>query len=99
MGEARIDMEEMTRSLTGFDEIAIERAWGKAFNDLGGTTLARALLFVAERRDGMKDADAYRAVMDLRLDALESRFEVADDEVVTEGKAPAIETAPTPISS
>jgi len=91
----RLDPEQVAGSCTGFDEIAIERAFGRELTDLGESTRAlRALLFVVHRRDGMSDPDAYRSAMSLTLDELMGHFEQPDGddvaaqiEAVIEGKA------------
>lgn len=91
---ARLDPEQVAGSCTGFDELAIERAFGRELTDLGESTRAlRALLFVVRRRGGLSDTDAYRAVMNLSLDELMGHFEEPDDgdvveqiEAVIEGK-------------
>lgn len=68
-----LDFEELSRSLNGFDEIAIERYFHKPFHELSATTLVRALVFIAEKRDGMGDQDAFKKVMDMPISALEAR--------------------------
>jgi hypothetical protein len=73
-----IDMEQAARSLNGFEEIAVEGKFGRAFTDLRGTTMARALLFVVEKRAGMNDTDAFRTVMLLSIEDLEARFAKPD---------------------
>ena len=91
----RLDPEQVAGSCTGFDELAIERAFGRELTDLGESTRAlRALLFVVHRRDGMSDPDAYRSAMSLTLDELMGHFEQPDGddvaaqiEAVIEGKA------------
>ena len=63
-------IEEVTESLTGFDEIAIEKHfhidWMKIAEEKP-TFLPRCLLFVLRRREGMNDPDAYNAVMGMSL--------------------------------
>lgn len=84
-------ISEMTNSLTGFDEIAIAKHFGGEFTDLAEnkpTTLGRALVFVAERRDGKTDQEAFQVAMDLPLGTCQSYF--ADEAVDPLGE----ETAP-----
>lgn len=91
----KLDPEQVAGSCTGFDELAIERAFGRELTDLGESTRAlRALLFVVRRRDGLSDPDAYRDVMSLSLNDLMDHFEQPDDgdalaqiEAAIEGKA------------
>lgn len=93
----KIEAEKFTRSLTGFDEIGIKRVFGVALGDLEGGLVPRALLWVAERRGGMSDADAFRKVMEMPLGDIEERF-TGDDEDVELGKATTTETPSTPTS-
>jgi len=96
-GTGKLDMEELSRSLTGFDEIAIQKRFGADFTALPGTLAARALLFVHKTREGRAPADAFNAVMGLRIDAVEQEFEVPDEvREAAEGKARAARaTRPT----
>lgn len=76
-------MSEVMESLNGFDEIAIEQAFGAPITDLletKPTTGARALLFVIRRRDGMKDNEARKAVMEMRLGDVQGYFVDDEDE-------------------
>lgn len=78
----RQSMTEVTESLTGFDEIAIEQAFGAGIGDLlenKATTAARALLFVLRRRDGLKDGEARKVVMEMRLGDVQDYFDTGDE--------------------
>lgn len=77
-------MEEVTRSLTGFDELAIEHWFERPLTRLSATMQGRALLFVLLRRDGEKDGKAHRAAMTMPLGDLDERF---DGTVEMPGKA------------
>lgn len=85
---------EAMKSLNGFDEIAIEKAFGKEFDDLNGRDTIRAIIFVLERRAGSTDKDAKQYAMSLPMGQLDEHFEPAaeevdDDEPETEaGKEP-----------
>jgi hypothetical protein len=79
-----LDPEGFTKTLTGFDEIAIKRMFGATLGELDGSMIPRALLFVADRRAGANDADAFRGVMELPLGGVEDRFADPED---AEGKA------------
>jgi len=57
--------EEFAKTLTGWDEAAIEKAFGRAPDELGGLKAARAMIFTLARRQGMKDPAAYSAAMGL----------------------------------
>lgn len=98
-------VEDTVRSVTGFDDIAVERMFGKELTDLSPVRLTRALVFVLKRRDGMNDADAFRACMEMGIGEVDGEF--ADDESVEsivsdlasgggdQGKAPSV-AAPKP---
>lgn len=69
-------------SLTGFDEIAISKWFDDigVLTDKGGSMLGRALVFVMHRRDGLTDADAHTAAMELSLAGLNSAFAEESEE-------------------
>lgn len=91
-------------SLTGFDEIAITREFGEDISRLvpdkngeGGHPFGflRALVFVHQRREGLKDREAYKAAQEIPIGDLQSYFsdEAAadldpDDPDTTAGKEP-----------
>jgi hypothetical protein len=95
----KIESETFTRTLTGFDEVAIRKMFGASFDVLEGTLNPRALLFVQLRRDGAKDPDAFRSAMEIMLGDLEQLFQNPNEAgEVDEGKAPTInspESSPT----
>lgn len=78
---ALIDPEELARSLTGFEEIAVEQRFRRSLASMGedSTMAMRMLLFVAQKRSGMKDADAFRAVMEMPLSDVVARFRAGDE--------------------
>lgn len=86
---ALVDFEAVAKSLNGFDEIAIETAFRRPFRKMDtGTLMARAILFTVYRREGTKDADAYRRAMLLTVEELEATFaDLEDDLEDDEGKA------------
>ena len=71
---------DMFLSLTGFDEIAVAKAFGTDIADLRETPMRflRALAFVHQRRCGLKDAEAYKAAMSMTIQEAGEYF--ADDE-------------------
>lgn len=95
---------EMQESLTGYDEIAIEQSWGKTLQVLASdhvTKFQRALVFVHQRREGLSDADAKKACMEMGLGEVQGYFaddpeDIDDEEPETDaGKdASSDETAP-----
>lgn len=69
------------KSLTGYDELAIDRAFGKGLDELNARELARALVFTLERRGGASDADAKRTALELPMSELDTRFETETEEL------------------
>ncbi len=69
-----VPAEDLVRSLTGWDEIAISERFRKEFSDLGQTITMRSLVFVQLRRAKVPDGDAFRACMNLPLGDLERYF-------------------------
>lgn len=68
---------EISESLTGFDEIAIKQHFGGTIRDLSKedpTQYMRSLVFIIERRGGKKDPDAYHAAQSMSLAEIGSRF-------------------------
>jgi hypothetical protein len=87
VAETELTAEDYVKSLTGFDEIAIARAFDGA--DMSAlskrpSTLLRACVFVDQRRKGLRDPEAYQAALTLTLDELEQYFPDAEDEVMPE---------------
>lgn len=87
---------QVVKSLTGFDEIAVRQAFGTPVAELTNRDrfgFMRALYFVALRREGVKDGDAYRETMETTLETIQGAFrgESADDP-----KTPSAESTPTP---
>lgn len=76
--------DEVMGSITGYDEIAISRAFKTDIGDMRekGFTFLRALVFVHQRRQGKKDAEAYQHAMELPMRALtEDYFEPEPDDL------------------
>lgn len=96
-GDTKPTTLEVTESLNGFDEIAIEQAFGRDLDDLNGRHYLRALIFIMKRRDGVDVVKAKRAAMEVPIKELGDHFaeeeeEVFEDEPETEqgkgGSAP-----------
>lgn len=79
---ALVGLEEVAESVTGFDEIAIDKQFGTSLYEMKALA-PRALLFVHLRRHDLPDATAYRTVMEMTLKSVMSHFET-DDEVMPE---------------
>lgn len=84
---------EMFDTLTGFDEIAVQKMFGRPITDYGrkgrspnGSTLVRALVFVHRRRaQDEKDPVAFNAAMSLTMGEVQSYFAPEpDDEADTD---------------
>lgn len=91
----RPSMEEFVESLTGFEEIGIEEAFGQGIVQLletKATMAARALIFVDRKRSGLKAQEARKAALEMRLGDVQDYFvdeqpEVDEENPVTaEGK-------------
>jgi hypothetical protein len=73
-------IEYVVGSLTGFDELAIEKAFGESFGDLGGSMSLRALVFVLERRTKITDKEAYGIAMRKTLAEVRDTFAPDEDD-------------------
>ena len=93
MSTQKVSAEAFTRSLTGFEELAIQRMFKSGLGDLRDTMIARALLFVRSKREGLKDPDAFKAAMEMPLGDVEAHFEGA--EVVDDPEADGTPSSPT----
>lgn len=73
-----INIEELSGSLTGYDEIAITRSFDDDLAGLRGkgTLGLRALVFVVRRREGMKDREARDAALKMPQAALMDLFDL-----------------------
>lgn len=94
MENERLSANALAETLNGFDEIAISKAFGEDISELRSKPFSflRALIFIEQKRNGSKDAIAYKAAMEVRTVELDEYFpddpeEVDPDEPVTdEGK-------------
>lgn len=83
----QITVNEMAESLTGYDEIAIEKHMGidvYADAEQKGVKALRALVFVSQRRQGKTDAEAVKAAMNMSLKEANSYFSEDADELIPE---------------
>lgn len=89
MSDSKPKVLDTIRSMTGFDEIAVEQRFHKNIQDIESESMmARALIFVLERRNGKDDKTAYGEAMRLTVGDLQSYFEKEDDEEeLNEGEA------------
>lgn len=76
-------LDELAESLNGFEELAVQKAFGFSLDQLEGqgTIAVRAFAFVEFKRDGQKDPAAYKAAMEMTLRELTDRYpELAEDD-------------------
>lgn len=81
---AKISAGEFVQSLTGFEEIAIERHMGidpYADGEAKPMKVMRALVFVQYTRDGVDPSTARQRAMDLTMHEVQERFEDEDPEI------------------
>lgn len=75
--------DEVLDTFTGFDEIAVEKAFGTHVEALlragKGLTYLRALAFVQELHGGSKHDDAKKRALSLTVKELNGRFREEDD--------------------
>lgn len=97
-------VEEIADSLTGFDEIAIKKAFGAPFatlapneNGVGGDVFQflRALVFTHRRREGDSDVAAYNTAQALTTGEINGYFAEESPESGKDSSTP----AETPTSS
>lgn len=80
---SELTAEDFFRTITGYDEIAVSRAFKEDIAALRERPFRfiRALAFIAERRDGAKDSIAYAEVMNMTVGDLEEYFAEPVDEI------------------
>lgn len=74
---AQISASEMIQSLTGFEELAIEKNMGVdpyADGERKPMAVMRALVFVVRKREGLGDRDARQAAMGMPMGELQGLF-------------------------
>lgn len=76
----KIDPEALLESLNGYEEIAIETAFGFRLDNLEDNAMRgiRALVFVLRRREGLDHKAAKHAAMELTLRQLMDLFDLDD---------------------
>lgn len=80
-------VEDVMDSISGFDEIAVEKAFGKELLDLSASMVTRALVFVMERKkNGNDNTAAFNVAMNLGMKDLNDQFEepVRSGDIVTD---------------
>lgn len=77
----QISTEEFIESLTGYEEIAIAKAFGAELFVLAETKqtmFIRALVFIHVKRTGVKDDEAKKTVLGMSLKQAQSHFSDED---------------------
>lgn len=82
MSQTNLTADEALESLTGFDEMAITKHFGRPVSAFENdqSMLGRALVFVVKRRDGLTDDDARNAALELPLKDVLSFFAEESEE-------------------
>lgn len=83
MSVTDLTADEMVESLTGFDEIAVEKHFGADVSALRTRPFSfiRALVFVHQRREGLTDPDARTAALSLTIGDLNGYFAEGPEEI------------------
>lgn len=83
----KVTVSEMIESLTGFEEIAIAKAFDSDIFGLlnrAPTTAGRALVFIDRKRGGETDKEAKNHALSLTLKAVDEYYAEDEDEVMEE---------------
>lgn len=88
---SKISLDELTDSLTGYDELAVEQAFGADIYDLGSIRQIRAGIFCHRRRQGDKHDEAKKFAMGLTVRAVLDYFPDPEAEPVMPGVGPETE--------
>lgn len=81
MSASEMTVEEMTESLTGFEEIGIQKQFGQDLMEMERTPvrMIRSLVMIdIARRDEVNHVEAYKRAMDMTMKQVMAHF--ADDE-------------------
>ena len=81
MSAPTMTARETMRSLNGFDEIAIEKAFGKELDELGSRESVRALIFIQRKRAGDNDKAAKDFALGIPMGQLDEHFAAPAEEV------------------
>ena len=106
MSAHEMTAEEFLDSLTGFDEMAIKKAFGDTITNLSSNDqmmFARALVFIAKRREGLADGPAKNAALEMTFGEVTRYFaedvETTPEEPETESGKGGLPLGPTLTSS
>jgi hypothetical protein len=87
MSKTELTVNEVMESLSGFDEIAVEKHMNydiytdEETGNARPVLLLRCLVFVMERRGGLKDAEARMVAMEMRVGDVNDYFGDEPDEL------------------
>lgn len=88
--DGKTSVDELIESMNGFEEMAIDKAFGAEIYDLLATKPIRGLracLFLVKKREGLNDVQAHQAAMATSLKNLNEQFEyVEEDEDIEDPK-------------
>lgn len=79
--------DEFFETLNGFDEIAVAKHFGSPpveLTDTNKIAFARSLIFVAQRRAGQKDGEAYKYAMNATVGEVNRYFAEDEEEAMPE---------------
>ena len=98
MSTCDIDGGEFFLSLNGYDELAISKAFDADVQQLRGEPFRflRALVFVHQRREGLKDREAYAAAQELPIGQLQEYFAAEEPEMDPEDPVTPAGKEPSP---
>jgi hypothetical protein len=97
----KVNADELFESLTGFEEIAVEKAFGKDPSEIANSgkmiKFLRVLAFILAKREGKNDMQAKQYCMSLPVSDLTDLFETVEEEESDEdgddsGEAEALES-------
>lgn len=80
--EPELTSSEVLESLTGYEELAIEKSFGSVIEAMTKTPskFGRALVFILKRREGLKDNEAKNYALELTMRAVDDHFKPDEDE-------------------
>lgn len=92
-GDQRPTADEVLESINGFEEAAVEKAFGSDPIELAQGNkymkFIRALVFVVKKREGLNDVQARQAAMEMPMSELQNFFVEPEEEEAEEApKAP-----------
>lgn len=90
--------EQVFDSVTGFDEIAIAQKFGLTVMELAekdGSMFVRSMIFIAKRRDGATDDEAWQAAMGMSTKDYTTFFAEPTEEEAGKDEATGVSPEPS----